>query len=367
MTIELTSLAAFLFNLFLTPLILRLSLRKAWLDNPNARSVHKDPVPRLGGVGIFVSFFLCLAILAIWGVSGYNLLPSGEQTTQSFLILLGLMSTFILGLLDDFVAFRAIYKLLLQLAGAVLAIGAGLVVTQISIPFTSISIDLGYFGPLLTLVWIMGITNAINLIDGMDGLAGGYSLLAFVFLGIAMALTEHMLAALVCFTLVGTLAAFLVYNFPPAKIFMGDAGSLSLGYVMAIVALWGGPENSLFHKAWLLPFTIVLIPVGDTIAATIRRARQGVPIWSPDKEHTHHKLLRLGVRAKGILLIVYGAFIITASPVLIMAAVPNSSSGNLLMLLSLGSVVLILALFTVLHFVYRRKFPDPGAGPSQPS
>jgi len=358
MTIVLTALAAFLINLILTPLILRLSHKKAWLDNPNARSVHKDPVPRLGGFGIFAAFFLCLAGLAIWGVSGYNPLPNGAQTLQSLLILLGLMSTFVLGLLDDFVQFRAIYKFLLQLAGAALAIGAGLVVTQISIPFTSISIDLGYFGPLLTMVWILGITNAVNLIDGMDGLAGGYSVLAFVFLGLAMALTDHLLAALVCFTLVGALLGFLVYNFPPAKIFMGDAGSLSLGYVIAVMALWGGPENSLFHRLWLLPFTIVLIPIGDTIAAIIRRARQGVPVWSPDKEHTHHKLLKLGIRTKVILIIVYLTFIVTASPVLIMAVGP-SLSGNLLPWLSIGSVGLILVLFAVLHFVYRKKFPDP--------
>jgi len=356
----LASLSAFLVNLLLTPLILRLALKRERLDNPNSRSVHKDPVPRLGGVGIFLSFFFCVTVLAAWDVWGDPLLPPAAQTTRSILVLLGLVATFVLGLLDDFVQFRAIYKFVLQVAGALLALGAGLVVTEISIPFTGIVFELGYFGPLLTLLWIVGVTNAVNLIDGMDGLAGGYSLLAFAFLGLAMALTSHALAAIVCFTLVGSLAAFLIFNMPPAKIFMGDAGSLSIGYVMAILALWGGPSTSLFHKLWLLPFTVVLIPVGDTIAAMIRRARQGTPIWAPDKEHTHHKLLRLGVSPRGILAIIYTTFIVTASPVLIMATFPEETeTGNLLLWLSLGSVALILAAFVVLHYIYRKRFPDP--------
>ncbi len=356
----LTALAAFVINLVLTPIILGFSVKKDWLDRPNARSFHKEPVPRLAGLGIFATFFFCFAGLLIWDQWNHSLLPQAIQTTRTALALFGLISMFIVGLLDDFVQFRAIYKFLLQLLGAVFAIGAGLVITSLSIPFTSISFDLGNFGPLLTLLWVVGVTNAVNLIDGMDGLAGGFSLLAFLFLGIAMALAGHYIACLACFILVGALTAFLVYNWPPAKIFMGDAGSLALGYVMSVIPLWGGPDESLFHKLWLLPFTVVLIPVGDTIAAIIRRSRQGVPIWAADKEHTHHKLLRLGIDTRGVLAIFYVTFIVTASPVLVMVSVPEAvQSGNLLLWLSLGSVSVILILFTVLHTVYRKRFPDP--------
>lgn len=355
--------SAFVLNLAMTPLILKLAHKREWLDNPNQRSVHKDPVPRLGGFGIFAAFFLTFGIMYVWDLISGGVLPPAARLQSTILVVLGLVSTFVLGLLDDFVQFRAIYKFLLQLLGAVLAIGAGLVVTTISIPFTNIVVDLGYFGPLLTLVWIVGITNAVNLIDGMDGLAGGFSVLAFTYLGLAMALTNHWFAAMSCFTVVGALLAFLVFNFPPAKIFMGDAGSLSLGYLMAILSLWGGPGESLFHQLWLLPFTVVLIPVADTVAAMVRRTRQGVPVWSPDKEHTHHKLLKLGVSTKGVLAIAYSTFIVTASPVLVMAAFPDDiQTGNLLLWLSLGSIAVVVGLFWALHAKFRAKFPDPAPG-----
>jgi len=359
-----SSLAAFVLCLVFTPLVLKLAHHKEWLDNPNHRSVHKDPVPRLGGVGIFLSFFLALGVAFLWDALGGGVFPENARTLGSFLLLLGLFSTFILGLLDDFVQFRAVYKFLLQMLGAFLAIGAGLTVTELTVPFTSIVLELGPFGPFLTLLWILGITNAVNLIDGMDGLAGGYSVLAFTFLGITMAMTGHWFAATGCFILVGALVGFLVFNFPPAKIFMGDAGSLTLGYSLAILTLWGGPEASLFHHLWILPFTIVLVPVGDTLSAILRRLRQGVPVWSPDKEHTHHKLLRLGLSTKQVLAIVYAVVVVTACPVLVMAATvtnpeADAYAGSLLLWVSLGSIVVIIGLFGLLHVIYRKRFPDP--------
>ena len=353
-----SSLTAFAFCLILTPVILKLAHHKEWLDNPNHRSVHKDPVPRLGGVGIFLSFFLAMGIAYAWDTLAGGILPAEAKSWTSLLVLLGLLSTFLLGLLDDFIQFRAIYKFLLQMLGAFLAIGAGLTVTELTVPFTSIVINLGPFGPFLTLLWIIGITNAVNLIDGMDGLAGGYSVLAFSMVGVTMAMTGHWFAATGCFVIVGAVLGFLVFNFPPAKIFMGDAGSLSLGYFLAILTLWGGPTDSLFHHLWILPFTIVLIPVGDTTSAILRRLRQRVPIWSPDKEHTHHKLLRMGFTTRQVLAIIYTSVVITASPVLVLALWP-ANAGPLLLWVTLGSIAIIVGLFSVLHIAYRKRFPDP--------
>jgi len=353
------SVAAFVFCLVLMPVILKLAHHKEWLDNPNHRSVHKDPVPRLGGVGIFLSFFFAMGVAFAWDALANGVLPPAAKSMTSLFVLLGLLSTFILGLMDDFWQFRAVYKFLLQLLGAFLAIGAGLTVDQLTIPFTPIVIDLGPFGPFLTLLWIIGITNAVNLIDGMDGLAGGYSVLAFSLVGVTMAMTGHWFAATGCFIIVGAVLGFLVFNFPPAKIFMGDAGSLSLGYCLAILTLWGGPTDSLFHHLWILPFPIVLIPVGDTVSAILRRLRQGVPIWSPDKEHTHHKLLKMGFTTKQVLAIVYTSVLVTASPVLVLALSPPGS-GSLLLWVSLASIALIIGLFSTLHVLFRRKFPDPG-------
>jgi len=149
--------------------------------------------------------------------------------------------------------------------------------------------------------------------------------------------------------------AFLVFNLPPAKIFMGDSGSLALGYLIAILAVWGG-DYSLFHQFWLLPFTLVLIPVGDTMAAILRRLRTNRAVWSPDKEHTHHKLLALGLKPRQVLLVMYSLMAITSSPVLVASVTPGAPP--LLAALSLASGVLVLVLFVVLHRIYRRRFPD---------
>lgn len=356
-----SSVLAFVLNLLLTPFILKIAVRKDWVDNPNHRSLHKDPVPRLGGFGIFTAFFLSLMAVFAYDAFFGKVLPDSAKSFTAILTLLGLASTFVLGLVDDFYQFRAIYKFLLQLAGAFLAIGAGLVINDLSIPFTNIVIDLGPFGPFLSLLWILGITNAVNLIDGMDGLAGGFSVLAFGIMGLAMILSGHWFAAIACFLVVGSVLGFLVYNFPPAKIFMGDTGSLSLGYLLAVMALWGGPDDSLFHKFWLLPVTVVLIPVADTISAILRRMRQGVPIWSPDKQHTHHKLLQLGFTTKQILAVVYVTVAVTASPILLSYLwVPEDGLRDLLPLYSsLASVVLVIVLFWILHAAYRKRFPDP--------
>lgn len=362
------SLIAFATNLVLTPLILKFAHKKNWVDQPNHRSVHKDPVPRLGGFGIFSSFFVALVFLFVWDqVAGGSVLPAVAKSVPSILILLGLVSTFVLGLMDDFYQFRAIYKLLLQLFGAFMAIGAGLIITEITIPFTTVVIELGPFGPFLTLLWIIGITNAVNLIDGMDGLAGGFAIIAFSVFGLAMALTDHWFAAAGCFMTVGATLAFLVFNFPPAKTFMGDTGSLTLGYLLAILALWGGPGESLFHKFWLLPFTVALIPVGDTTSAVLRRLRQGVPIWSPDKEHTHHKLLRLGLSTKQVLAVMLAVVVVTSSPVLLSAIQSQTESATPLAILSsFVSVIVVVILFTVLHVTYRKRFPDQEKEQSAP-
>jgi UDP-GlcNAc:undecaprenyl-phosphate GlcNAc-1-phosphate transferase len=175
-----------------------------------------------------------------------------------------------------------------------------------------------------------------------------------------MALTGHLFAAVICFLLIGALLGFLVFNFPPAKIFMGDTGSLALGYLVALLPLWGGPTESLFHQLWLLPFTVVLIPIGDTTAAVLRRIRQGVPVWSPDKEHTHHKLLKLGLSTKQVLAVVYGTFLVTASPILLQAIFAQDKLASTWMLaVSVGSIVVITGLFSLLHVVYRKMVPNP--------
>ncbi len=349
------ALVALGLNLLFTPLILKTAKKRDWLDQPNHRTVHKDPVPRLGGVGMFAAMAIVLIGAFVADRLGWLVWPAETWTWTALLLGIGWASTHILGVLDDFVEFRAIYKLLLQLFGVFIAIGAGLNIDRIEIPLTTWVLQLGLFGPFVTLLWVVGITNAVNLIDGMDGQAGGYSFLALGVLGLYSALVGNWLPALVCFTAAGVLFAFLIFNFPPAKIFMGDSGSLMLGYLLAVVPLMGG-EASLFHHYWLLPAVLVLIPLADTIAAILRRLRAGRPVWSPDKFHMHHKLLALGLSTRTILAIVYSTTLLTAIPVFI-AGVLNHyyQHEEVAWWGSLASGILVLVLFSVLHTVYHKR------------
>jgi len=353
--VTLFAVAGLLLNWVFTPLILRTARKQSWLDQPNHRTLHKEPVPRLGGVGMFSAMALVLTVAFVFHHVGLLVWPEDVWTWPVLLVALGWASTHVLGVLDDFVEFRAIYKFLLQLLGVFLAIGAGLIIDRVQIPLTSWVIDLGPFGPFITLLWIAGVTNAVNLIDGMDGLAGGYSALSLAVMGVYSGLVGLWLPALVCFTAVGVIVAFLVFNFPPAKLFMGDSGSLMLGYLLAVVPLMGGGE-SLFHHFWLLPVVLVLVPLSDTIAAILRRVRDGRAIWSPDKEHTHHKLLALGLTTRQVLAIVYSATVSTAAPVLVAGVLHEAALRELVAWWGcLGSGALALTLFTLLHYIYHRR------------
>jgi len=351
-----TALVAIVLNAVLTPLILQVSRRKNWVDEPNYRTVHKDPVPRLGGVGLFSSIALVLLGLFAADQVWPGLVPPGSWTLSALLLVLGLGSTHSLGLLDDFVELRAIYKLLLQLLGALLAIGAGLSFDHLQIPFTKITLELGNFAPFVTLVWVVGITNAVNLIDGMDGLAGGFSLISLASVGTFALLTGQALPAIVSFVAVGAVLAFLVFNFPPAKLFMGDSGSLTLGYLLAVLPLWGG-EHSLMAQCWLLPVVLVLVPMSDTLAAILRRLRENRPIWSPDKAHMHHKLLAMGLSTKQVLAIVFAATLVTGAPVVLAGLVGSS---DISCLASLLSGVVIVALFSILHYAHKAFMSKKG-------
>ncbi|MEI8096285.1 MAG: MraY family glycosyltransferase [Spirochaetales bacterium] len=341
--------AALVLNSLLTPLILSVSRRRNWVDEPNHRTVHKDPVPRLGGVGMFGSIGVVLLGLYVADLLWPGLVTAGTWTWSALLLLLGLGSTHVLGVLDDFVELRAIYKLLLQLLGALLAIGAGLSFDHLAVPFTDWVLNLGPFAPFVTLLWVVGITNAVNLIDGMDGLAGGFSLISLASIGAYYALSGQFLPSVVAFVAAGAVMGFLFFNFPPAKLFMGDSGSLTLGYLLAVLPLWGGTQ-SLMGQYWLLPIVLVLVPMSDTLAAILRRLRENRPIWSPDKEHMHHKMLNMGVKTKQVLAIVYAATLVTAAPV-VLAGVFHSPPLDLWMSLAAGLVILVL--FSILHYAHR--------------
>ncbi len=302
-SVFLPAIVALILNVVFLPLILMLSHRYKWYDPKDHRKVHTTDIPRLGGVGIFAAFFIPVILLRILSLFIPEIGIS--QRFERFLpMIIGILTIHLMGLIDDFIDLKAVYKFIIQIIAAVLVMLGGYLIKSLRLPFTDSILPFGWFAYPLTLLWIVGIANAVNFIDGIDGLAGGFGVIASLFMGIVSVITGETTAAVLSFALCGSLAAFLFFNFPPAKIFMGDSGSLFIGFVLAIIPLT--MESGRTAGFGLTPaITLLFLPILDTIAAVFRRIKRGVPIYRADKQHTHHKLMEAGFSPRGILGILY--------------------------------------------------------------
>lgn len=302
------TLLALIVSAAIIPIVLSLSHKRAWYDIPNARKIHTNPVPRLGGIGIFwgalagslaVPFLLPVIAPNLWS-NGYTL--SYVPVFIAFAIIHGL------GLIDDFHNLHALLKLALQIVAAALVTVGGFTISSISLPGMA-PLSFGLFTYPITILWIVAISNAINLVDGVDGLAGGISGIAAIFLGVLCLLQGHALSAVVSFALLGACVGFLLFNWPPARLFMGDSGSLFIGFALATIPLMISPGQTTIGNL-MGPVTVLLVPILDTLSAILRRLREHRPIHSPDKEHIHHKLLALGLRQTRLLAVTYTVCIV---------------------------------------------------------
>jgi UDP-GlcNAc:undecaprenyl-phosphate GlcNAc-1-phosphate transferase len=289
-------------------MIVSISRNRAWFDIPNERKIHTSPIPRLGGVAIFIGLIGgCLAVPLLLPLAVPSLdVPRYQIGYLCVFLAFGLIHG--MGLVDDFHNLRARLKFLLQVLAAGLVTAGGFRIGDVTLP-GSAPFSLGIFSYPITILWIVAISNAINLVDGIDGLAGGVAAWTSLSLAIMSILTGHMVPALVSLSLLGAVMGFLAFNFPPARIFMGDSGSLLIGLVLAVIPLLGSPGRTTIEEL-AAPATLLLFPILDTILAIVRRVRQKRFIYSPDKEHIHHRLLALGVRDTSILLIVYAACVV---------------------------------------------------------
>lgn len=301
-----TTLAAFVFATvfagLLTPVIREIAVRFQALDHAlSARKIHGRPVPRLGGIAIVSAFYLTLLGLFFWraGVAG----EFHTDGTEAAAFLLGGLCIGLLGVYDDLRGCRASQKFLVQFVVAGLMYAVGFRVMALSIPFGP-SVELGGLSLPFTLMWIVGVTNAFNLIDGLDGLAGGVALIAVATnLVIALGREEHLMVLLSA-ALAGSILGFLFYNFNPASIFMGDTGSMFLGFVLGTIALKAGQKASA-AVAILIPITALGLPLLDTALAVVRRAAVGRPIFHADREHIHHRMLAMGLTQRQAVLTLY--------------------------------------------------------------
>ena len=273
------------------------------LDPTGERKLHTTPIPRVGGIAIFAAVTLALtAMILIFGDGPLHMNSGGKLPT----VLAGAAAVHVLGLWDDKYNIRARWKFLAQIAIALAVFAAGVRVTTISLPLVGI-VPLGTaVGMLFTVIWFVGITNAFNLIDGLDGLASGAAVFALTAMFFVASINGQVGGGIVTIVLVGATLGFLFYNFHPASIFLGDSGSLFLGFMLAGIGLLSSQKSSTV-VAVAIPLVSLGLPVLDTSLAICRRFLRGQPIFSADRGHIHHRLLSLGHSPRNVALLLYAA------------------------------------------------------------
>lgn len=272
----------------MTPNIRYIALKFYVIDKINHRKIHKKIVTKLGGFAIYFGFLVSLVTIVLFDLNFFriNFYP---------LIALVISTTFMLmlGIYDDFHGSGALQKLIIQSVVAVLAIKSGFILQVITIPGI-IEFKLGLLSIPITLIWLIGITNAINLIDGLDGLAAGLCGISFCFITCYGLLLKDSFVLYVSLALAGACFAFLKYNFYPAKIFMGDTGSLFLGLTLGCLAIYK-PSNTSVSNPYFIPVVLVLfLPIFDTFFALIRRMLHKQHIFRGDSAHIHHSYVKMG-------------------------------------------------------------------------
>ena len=318
-------------------MVISFSKKEGLVDVPNERKIHTKPISRIGGVAIWASFiltFLCLVLMSYY--------PSGKLMSG---ILLGSSLMFLLGLIDDVYGLGAKFKLLMQVSIATIVYLLGVSID--SLPFFG-GLELAWWLSYpITLLWIVGISNAVNFIDGVDGLAGSVITANAVTLAIlAITLTPaNPVSALIGFILAGSMLAFLTFNFNPAKIFMGDSGALFSGFLLATISITGVMKVATI--AILLPFVVLAVPIIDITYASLRRISKGKSPFVADAEHIHHKLLHAGFSQKKTVVIITSVAIIAGGLACLFAS-HNAMKYYFFLTLALVGIMLLLNIVRVL-------------------
>ncbi len=294
---------ALIVALAITPLVILLAKKTGAMDAPNARKVHKKPIPRIGGLAIYAGFMASIIFVVI----KYGL--DAEMIRETVGLMLSGTLIVALGLVDDYKNLPAKVKLLGQIcAAAMLVLVFDVRIDFVTDPFGDyIYLDnfpIPHLAIPVTMFWLVGLTNTVNLIDGLDGLAAGVAAIAsFTILLVALE-QGFILVGVMTAALAGAAVGFLKYNFNPAEIFMGDTGSMFLGFMLAGISVTGAVK-SVATIALVVPIFALGLPILDTTFAIVRRVRGGVPIFKPDKGHLHHRLLSVGFTQRQAVLLMY--------------------------------------------------------------
>lgn len=282
---------ALVVSYLLTPGVKKVAIKVGAVDRPNARKVHTHVIPRLGGLAIYIGFMAAVLFCV----------PLHHELIG---MLLGCTAIVAIGIWDDICNIPARVKLVGQIAAVCIPVAFGIQIEWLTDPFGDILVLPEVIAVPLTIFWIIGFTNTVNLIDGLDGLAAGVAFIASISMFLLAVNLNQFLPALIIVSMAGAALGFLQYNFNPAKIFMGDTGSMLLGYTLAVSAVLGLVKTAA-TVALVVPIIALGLPILDTTFAIIRRRMSGVPIFQPDKGHLHHRLLALGMTQKQAVLIMY--------------------------------------------------------------
>lgn len=338
----LVAVVVMLFVMLFIPIVKNIAVHVGALDIPDARKVHKAPMPRMGGLGIFAGFLV-----------GYVLF--GYQSIQMNSILIGSFILIITGMIDDIKPVPAKYKFLGQLVAAlVIPLYGGIVLRDVSA--FGLYVNFGIFSYPLTVFFIVAAINCVNLIDGLDGLAGGISAIYFLTIGIISILLGNTngLDTILTFIMLGSVLGFLKHNFNPASIFMGDSGSMFLGYMIAVISLLG--YKNVTFTSFIVPIFLLAIPILDTSFAILRRFINHMPISMPDKNHLHHQFLKKNFSQRRTVLTIYVIDLLFATASILY--VVGDFYVGLVIYFILFIIVLVLILKTDIIFDHSKKNND---------
>ncbi|MCU0598382.1 MAG: undecaprenyl/decaprenyl-phosphate alpha-N-acetylglucosaminyl 1-phosphate transferase [Desulfobacterales bacterium] len=327
-------IVSFIFAMVLTPIVILVARRLNLMDDPSERKIHSTPIPRVGGIAIFLSCYIGLSACFFSGTLVTCIIL---QEPRILWLALGSLLIFGLGLIDDIwrLGYRA--KFFFQILAGVIAYAGGLRIDLISFLPDHSLVHIGLSLP-ATVLWVVLVINAINLIDGLDGLAAGVGFLVCMVLLILCALGDRFVPAAVLAALAGALLGFLVFNSSPASIFMGDSGSYFIGFVIAAVSMMGSFKGQTAASI-LIPMIALGFPLMETIWSTLRRFIYGQKLFSPDRDHIHHRLVAMGLTQRRAVLILYGITVIMGWLSIAMVYTTDNKTALLLLLFGAGIII----------------------------
>ena len=326
---------SFIFVCIFTPPLIRFGKKYGFVDQVNQRKIHRGAIPRIGGIAISIGTML--PVLHLFIVFKLRRIVDVETTNNMILYFGGGLAISFLGLIDDIKGINAKIKFLFQAVIAILATQHGALIQSFPMPWGRV--ELGIFGYVITVFWIIGIINAFNLIDGMDGLSSGITLFSSLTIAILAIVNGYLAVALVALALAGAVTGFLIYNFNPAKIFMGDSGSMFIGYILAVISLRSQSKTHAIVSI-LVPIIAMGLPILDTTLAFLRRILRHQSIFMADKQHIHHFLLSLGFNQRKTVLILYSISI--SFTILAMIMIFNENINTFLIVLVFAIIVFVI-------------------------